>query len=178
MRTPIVGLVALLVASIASAESAPSGPKPGAPAPVFKAFDATGEHEGEVADFGGDARKTPIVYVFIQAEKWDRPTARYLKKLDEAVAALGEDHAIVAVWLTDDQPRTREYLPVASNALQLSRTTFAAFDGDRFGPRDWALDGENRLTAIAVRDGKVVAGRGYRLINETDVAEILKSIKK
>src|SRR4051812_17491497 len=54
----------------------------------------TGNNAGEELDFVAARDGKPTVYVFIQAEKWDRPVARFLKTLDQD---LGMDRQDVAI---------------------------------------------------------------------------------
>ena len=97
----------------------------------------------------------------MQADKWDRPVARFLRTLDQDLAKDREDVQIVAVWLTDNGEMSKTYVPKARDALKLSQTTFTVFPGDKSGPDGWAINGDAHLTAVVVEKGKV--GRQFRV---------------
>ena len=174
----MLGVLAL-PSSVSRAQTA-SGPKEGTEVGPLKAFAATGDSAGQNVDFVAEQGDRPRVYLFIQAEHWNRPMARFVKTLDQELAKgiEGADEAkAVAVWLTDDVDKAKEYLPIAQQSLQLERTDLAVFEGDRFGPRDWSIDGEVHLTAVVVRGGKVIFSAGYTGPNETNVPDVVKAIK-
>ena len=51
--------------------------------PPLKVFDATGSYKDQEVDYTAERKDQPTIYIFIQADRWDRPMARFLKKLDE-----------------------------------------------------------------------------------------------
>ena len=107
--------------------------------------------------------------------------ARFVKTLDQELEKgidTAADAACVAVWLTDDVNQSKEYLPRAHQAVKLARTTLAVFDGAKAGPNDWAINLDAHLTAVVVRDGKVVKCFGYQSLNETNVPEVVAELKK
>ena len=61
-----------------------SGPAVAEKVPALKVFVATGDHENEKVDYAADRKAKPTVYVFIQADKFSRPMARFLRGLDSA----------------------------------------------------------------------------------------------
>lgn len=171
--------VSALTPSVGRAQSA-SGPKEGTEVGPLKVFAATGDSAGQSVDFVAEQGDRPRVYLFIQAEHWNRPMARFVRTLDqESTKGIeGTDGAkTVAVWLTDDVDKAKDYLPIAQQSLQFERTDLAVFEGDRFGPRDWSVDGEVHLTAVVVRRGKVVFSAGYVGPNETSVPDVVKALK-
>src|SRR2546421_8904959 len=95
-------LLVVLLAPAAWAQDVVSGPEKGKKVPALKVFDATGPHEGKEVDYAAERKGKATVYLFVQADRWDRPMARFLKGLDEAVQKEGEDASVVAVWLADD----------------------------------------------------------------------------
>ena len=107
-----------------------------------------------------------------------RPLARFLKKLDEVVPKVGEDAAVVAVWLTDDPAKTKAYLPVAQDSLQLQVTALTCFTGDKEGPKGWGINADAHATAVVTARGKVAAVFGYRSVNETAVPEVRDALLK
>jgi len=168
----------LLVSSLAGAQDVPSGPEKGRAVPALKVFDATGAHVGKEVDYAADRKEKPTVYLFIQAEKWDRPQARFVRELDKAVQKDGGDGAVVGVWVGGDPARNKGYLPVAQTSLQLQATALTAFTGPPEGPAGWGVNGDASLTAVVAVKGKVVAVFGYRSVNETDVAGVLDALRK
>ncbi len=172
-------LIALALPSVRADAQEESGPKVGTRVPGFKVHAATGAEAGKIVDFVAGRKVKPTVYVFVRAADWDRPMSRFLKKLDEEYAqgiAGADDPMTVAVWLTDDKEKSKEYLPHAQESLQLAHTDFAVFDGGPQGPEGWELNTGMRLSAVVVRDGKVTGSFGYLSINETDVPAVLKAI--
>src|SRR5437763_15726180 len=115
-------LLVVLLAPAAWAQDVASGPEKGMKVPALKVFDATGPHEGKEVDYAAERKGKPTAYVFIQADKWDRPMARFLKGLDEAARKKSDGTLVVAVWLTDDVDRTKDYLPVAQRSLRFRAT--------------------------------------------------------
>jgi hypothetical protein len=136
----------------------------------------TGDHAGEALDLVADRAAKPTVYVFIQADKWDRPMALFLKTLDRDMEGLTDARSL-AVWLSEDVAKSKEYLPRAQQSLQFGRTDLTVFDGDKFGPPGWSVGPDAHLTAVVVKDGKVVAKFGHVSVNETDVPAVLKALK-
>ena len=157
-----------------------TGPKVGAKVGGFKAHAVTGEDAGKVVDVVAARKDKPTVYVFVKAGDWDRPMARFLKKMDEefsnGIDGVSEPVA-VAVWLTDDQEKSRDYLPRAQESLKFLHTTLTVFDGAAEGPESWGLNAGARLVAVVVRDGKVSGSFAFGSLNETDVPKVLKALK-
>jgi hypothetical protein len=110
------------------------------------------------------------VYVFVSAKDFDRPMFRFLKKLDEDL----EDGLVVAVWLSDDADKSKEYLPkIAQYFKKAALTVFAG----TAGPQGWAINSDAHLTAVVAHQGKVVKSFAYLSLNETDVPAVVKTLK-
>src|SRR6266849_10653574 len=103
----------LFLTAPAWAQDVPSGPDQNKKVPPLKVFDATGANKDKEVDYAAERKEKPTIYIFIQADKWDRPMARFLRELDEALQKEDEDSSLVAVWLTDNPEKIKEYLPVA-----------------------------------------------------------------
>ena len=103
--------------------------------------------------------------------------ARFMKKLDEAIGK-EEGAYVVAVWLTEDSGKTKEYLPRAQMSLQFENTALACFTGDKEGPKDWTINADAHLTAIVAHQGKVAARFGFQSLNETNVPAVIDALKK
>src|SRR5712692_6568668 len=147
----------LFLNSFAWAQDLSSGPDQGKKVPPLKVFDATGLNKGKEVDYAAERKQRPTIYILIQAEKWDRPMARFLRKLDEALQKEEEDSSVVSVWLTDNPDKTKEYLPVAQQSLQFQKTTLTCFTGEKAGPKDWNINADAHLTAVVTTKGKVAA---------------------
>ena len=175
-RWPAV--VAGLAIAFWTAMTLAAGPEVGKPVPALMVLDVTGQNSPNEVDYAELRKELPTVYVFVQADKWDRPTARFLRKLDEAVAKQDQASYIVAVWLTDDVEKTKKYLPLAQQSQQFGRTALACYTADKSGPRDWQLDLAASLTIVVAAQGKVADVRDYRSVNETLVPDVLDALKK
>lgn len=159
------------------AQDVPSGPEKGETVPALKVFDATGPHEGKEVDYAAERKDRPTFYLLIQSEKWDRPMARFVKGLDHAVGK-EKDGLVVAVWLTDDVGKAKEYLPRARQSLQLEAAALTVYPGEKSGPKGWNANDEAHITVVAADKGKVLVTWGYRTINETELRAVLKAVQK
>jgi hypothetical protein len=171
-------VAALLPAFPAWAADLESGPEKGQAVPALKVQDVTGPNAGREIDVPAERKDKPTVYLFVVADKWDRPMARFLKGLDEAARKEGEDAAVVAVWLADDPGKAKEYLPVAQQSLQFQATALTCFTGGKAGPEGWGVNADAHLTAVVAGKGKVTAAFGHRSVNETDVPAVRDALKK
>jgi len=178
MRMTLV--LAVLIGLVVSSAWADvnSGPTVGETPPALKVLALTGDEEYQELDFRDERKEKPTVYVFVRADRFDRPMARFLKTLDEKVKAVSDEADVIAVWRTEDAQKTREYLPRAKKSLQFRNTTLAYFPAGSPGPNDWAITGEAFLTAVVVHQGKVAASLGYVSVNETDVPKVEEALKK
>ncbi len=164
-------LALLLLASLALADVA-SGPKAGDKAAELKVYAVTGESKERDVNYTELRKDKPTVYVFVQADKWDRRMFRFVKTLDEK---LGDAGQVVAVWLTDDADKSKEYLPKISQYF--ANAALTVFTGEKAGPKEWGINIDAHVTAVVVSGGKVAKSFGFQSVNETDaeaVAEVLK----
>jgi len=168
--------VALLVLTVAQA-AIESGPAVDSALPELKADAATGDDAGKKVPFTTTRKGKPTVYVFVRADKFDRPIGRYLKFLDKALVELGKDTHVVAVWLTDDVDKTREYLPRVQQSIKLEATTFAFYAEDRNGPNAWAINDRAFVTTVVTDGTKVKARFAEQSLNETNVPEVTAVLK-
>jgi len=153
-----------------------SGPAAGSKVEMLKVVVSPSDDAVKEIDLAAQRKEKPTVFVFIQSDKWDRPLARFLRTLDQDLAKDRKDVHVVAVWLTDDVDKAKEYLPKAQQSLKLSQTTFTVFPGEKAGPKGWAINTDAHLTAVVAVAGKVTASLGFRSTNETDVPDVLKKI--
>jgi hypothetical protein len=170
-------LPALVFASGTLQAQVESGPSAGSKVEALKAVAATGDAAGKEVDYATERKGKPTLFLFVRADKWDRPVARFLRALDQELAKSRTDVHIVAVWLTDDVEKAKAYLPKAQESLKLSQTTFAVFPGDKGGPPGWGINADAHLTAVVAQDQKVGASLGFRSVNETDAPAVLKKLK-
>jgi len=136
----------LLISTTLALAAIESGPAVDSALPELKADAVTGDDAGKKITFTTTRKAKPTVYVFIRSDKFDRPIARYLKVLDKALAELGKGTHIVAVWITDDADKTREYLPKVQQSIKLEATTLALYAEDKLGPNAWALNDRAHVT--------------------------------
>lgn len=177
LKTALTVLLALGTATVAIADVT-SGPSVGSKIPELKVAAVTGEFADHAVDYAAKREKKATVYVFVPAAKWDRPPARLIKKLDQELKAVDSDAAVVAVWLTDDVTKSKEYLPKAQQSLQLQNTALTVFDGAATGPNDWTIVPEADMTVVVARDGKVTETFGFGSPNETVAKSVLEALKK
>ena len=179
-KTVLVGTCVMLFGIGTAFAQLKSGPAADSEVSGFKVYAITGEFADKDVDYPKERQEKTTIYLFIAADKWDRPIARYLKKLDKAVTDGIEgtkEVEVVAVWLTEDATKSKEYLPKAQKSLTFEHTALAVFPGAKQGPDGWGIDTEAHLTTVVVKGQKVVASFGYRSTNETDVEEVVKSLK-
>jgi hypothetical protein len=175
-----ISMIILAGFSIRAEAQSDSGPKPGTQVVAFKSHAITGENDGKLVDFVAERKAKPTVYLFVTAKDWDRPTARFLKAIDqEFVKGIDgvTEPLCVAVWLTNDQEKSKDYLPKAQQSLQFMKTALSVFDGNDQGPEGWLINTGVRLTAVVVREGKVISSFGYTSLNEMDAPAIVKALK-
>ena len=153
-----------------------SGPKVGAALPKLTVEAVTGPDEGKKLDYTTTRKDQPTIYVFIQAAEWGRPTARYLRALDQEAGKLKA--LVVAVWLTAEPDKTKDYLPKAQQSLKFESTALTFFRGEKDGPEDWGLSDRAFVTTVISTKGKVVSTFGYQSLNETDVPLVKEALVK
>lgn len=170
-------LAAVLLSTTLAQAAIESGPAVDSALPELKADAVTGEDAGRKITFTTTRKAKPTVYVFIRSDKFDRPIARYLKTLDKALVELGKDTHVVAVWLTDDAEKTREYLPKVQQSIKLEATTLALYAEDKLGPNAWAINDRAFVTTIVTDGAKVKARFAEQSLNETNVPEVTAALK-
>ena len=154
-----------------------SGPKAGEKVGELKAFGVVGKVEGKEADFAAERKDEPTVYLFVSAENFSRPMARFMRTLDGKLGEIDDKAAGVAVWLTEDADKSKEFLPRAQTSLKFDKTSLAVV-GDKSGPNGWGVNPDAHLTVVVANKGKVVKSFAYTTVNETDVRAVLAELKK
>lgn len=184
MKTMILAACATLALSLPVRAADESGPKAGEKVPELKVFGVVGKVEGKEVDFVKERKDEPTIYIFVQAMEGGipvggRPAARFMKVLDEKIGDTSKDAAIVAVWLGEKSfDKHKEYLPKINMSLKFEKTSLAAFDGEKSGPNNWAVNADTHLTVVLVNKGKVVKSYAFTSVNETDVKPVLEELKK
>lgn len=173
----VAGLGWLCCFAGVAARAADSGPAAGASVPEMMLYAVTGDVQNEPVDITSRRGGRPTLYCFIPHDRWSRPTARLLRKLDESLPSAVEDSAIVAVWLTSEPVALRDYLPRAQQSLQLSHTWLTIDDVNADGPPEWGINREVDLTVVAARDGKVVKSFALTAPNDTLAEELIGALK-
>jgi hypothetical protein len=176
MRAGVILVAALLLDPPVLEGDVESGPAKGEKTPRFKSHALTGDHKGKDVDFVAERKDDPTVFVFVLGDKWDRPMFRYLKTLDEAVQKDFPKAVVVAVWLTDKQDATREYLPKIERYFL--GTVLTCYPGDKVGPKGWGLNADAHATTVVAAKGRVAGRFGYRSVNETDATAVLRDLKR
>ncbi|MEI7922014.1 MAG: hypothetical protein WCJ40_08905 [Planctomycetota bacterium] len=168
--------LALITAALPGQEST-TGTPVGKPIPKLETVVCVGENEGQKQELTAKRLGKPTIYVFIQAEHWDRPLARLLRELDQKTKEHLTDGTVVAVWLSNQEvDRFREHLPRVQQSLKLAMTTYTVRPGDPFGPPAWSINRDDHVTVITVKDAKTLGRHSFKSTNEGDAARILTDL--
>lgn len=181
MRHLPIGCVATVQFVFLSATSlvlaADSGPGAGTEVASLKVYAVTGDMPGQAVDVVVQRAGRPTLYCFVPKEKWSRPTARLLKKLDGSIGDVAADAAIVAVWVTSDPQQSKDYLPLAQQSLQFGRTTLAVDEINATGPPEWGINTDVDITIVAAKEGQVLKSFALVSPNDTVADEVLAKLK-
>lgn len=163
----------------AAAQDVESGPKAGEKVAALKAYGVVGAVEGKEADLAAERKDAPTVYLFVQSEHFGRPTARFIKVLDEKVKTANEKAGVVAVWIGDKEAfaKNKDYLPRVQMSLKLENTAYAAHEGEKSGPNGWGLNTDAHVTVVVADKGKVAKSFAFVSVNETDVRPVLAAVR-
>lgn len=177
MTRYLCGLAILMLSVGLTWADVESGPKAGEKVGELKAFGVVGPVEGKEADLAAARKNEPTVYLFVNAENFSRPMARFMKSLDGKMKDVSDKASGVAVWLTADADKSKEYLPKAQMSLNFANTSLAVF-GNKSGPNGWGINPDAHLTVVVANKGKVVKSFAYTSVNETDIRAVLAELKK
>lgn len=179
MERGLRGLTYLVIAipTLVQAEVA-SGPSVGAEVKELKVEAVTGDSAGKEVDLAVEGGDKPTVYLFVNGPRFDRPAARFMKKLDEAVKTHNGKAAAYAVWLTDDKESTKTRLNAIQNSLQFGATSLAVYPSLTQLPDGWGLNADAHLTIVVAVKGKVTANFSYVSVNETVVRAVAEALAK
>jgi len=178
MLRTLFALAALALLPVTGrADDVDSGPDKDKKVPALKVHDRTGKNKDKEIDYVARRKDKATIYLLLPADKFDRPMARFMKKLDTKVDEDFEDVYIVAVWLTDDLDKTKKYLPKVQQSINYDKTALTCVKGTE-GPKGWNINSDAHMTVVIAHKGKVVSKTGYKSLNDTDVPGVIKALKK
>lgn len=157
-----------------------AGPAVGATMPSLKIWQIVGEQREKQLDMQADVKSHPALLIFVQSDKWDRPVARILRQLDDAMVEVRKTNAkarIEIVWISKDLDKAKEYLPKAAQSLKLQTSSWNCFPGDIYDAAGWQLSGDGALNLVIIKDGKVSWGRAYAAAREEIVKSTMNAFK-
>ena len=166
------------MAGLAMAEDIPSGPEVGKAAPGLEVSDLAGAHKGKKVDYVKVRKGEPTIYVLLGDDGWNRPTARYLRMLDDSITKQNAGAYLVVVRLTEDKERAAMVLPRAHAALRLTSTAFTLYPGAATGPDDWSINDRAFVTTVVCVKGKVAATFADQSLDEARAPAIFNALKK
>jgi hypothetical protein len=176
-------LLVLASLGLANLQDLASGPKVGDKVPALKVYAVVGMQENKEVDYAAERKEKPTIYLFVKSKEGGipeggRPAGRFMKELDKVVKETNADAYVVAVWLTDNEDRTKDYLPRIQMSLKFENTGLTYFQGGLKSPDEWGVNSDAHVTAVIAAKGKVAATFGYMSLNETDVPKVQESLKK
>ena len=174
----VVFTCALVISTNPARGDVDSGPMVGENVPELIVLPLTGPLDQKEQDYAAERKGKPTVYLLIPADKFARPVARFIKTLDGKAKDAGDEAYVVAVWMTDDQDKTKEYLPKVQQSLQLDNTALTVYPGGKGGPPSWGIHDNALLTAVTTDGEKATARFGFVSVNETNVPDVLAALKK
>lgn len=172
----VVGVCTMAIGRFAAAD-VESGPDVGSAVVPLNVIPTLGDDAGKKLDPLKPRAAQTTVVVLVNGARWDRPTARYLKTLDQQVGTFGKDVSIIVVWVTDDLEKTKEYLPKAQMSLKFEQTLLTVSPDGVAGPENWGLNDRASVTTVITRASKVHAKFAYVSLNETNVPDVMKAVK-
>ncbi len=155
-----------------------SGPKAGEKGSELKVFSVSGTIENKEVDYAKERGDAPTVYMFVNAEKFGRPMNQFMKTLDKKLPGIDEKAMGVAIWLSGDTDKAKEFLPKVQTSVKYENTALTVFPGEVAGPKGWAINPDAHLTVVVVVAGKVVKSFAYDTVNDTDVKNVEEALKK
>ena len=169
-------LLSLILCCASAFADVTSGPEVGKPVEGFQVEAVVGDSAGQTVDPVAARGTKTTVYAFVPTDKWSRPCARFLKKLDGEIGSVNEAK-VVAVWLTADAQAAKDYLPKAQQSLSFTKTDLTVFKGDAAGPGTWGVNTDADVTVVVVKDGKATATFGFVSVNDTVVEQVMQAVK-
>lgn len=157
-----------------------AGPELNKPIPSLKTLQIVGDHADKEIDWKETAKTKPTLIVFVRSDKWDRPVARVLKQLDDALIAARKDLPdahVAIVWISKEGERAKEYLPKVQQSLKMQVSSWNHFNGEVYDASGWQLSGDGALNIVLVKDNKAVWGRAFSTMQESIARQAMKELK-
>lgn len=123
----------------------------------------------------------PTVYVFVNAARFDRPAAAYVRGVDTLVQELQRRDplaGLVVVWLTDEVTPGIERVSAIQRALRLPAAHWSVSSDGANGPDGWGINDRAVVTTVLAHGREVAARFGYDAINETNTVDLKRAIEK
>jgi predicted transcriptional regulator len=114
--------------------------------------------------------------VFVNADKFSRPIARFIKELDGQIGKASDKASVVVIWVGGDTDKNKEYLPKVQMSIKLENSSMAVYTGEAPGPKDWALNPDAHATVVVAHQGKVVKSLAYESLNDTEVKKVIETL--
>ena len=114
-----LGLLSMVLWCAAAFADVTSGPEVGNTVEGFQVDAVVGDSAGQTVDPVAARGAKTTVYALVSSDKWSRPCARFLKKLDGEIGSVN-DAKVVAIWLTSDAQVAKDYLDRKSTRLNSS----------------------------------------------------------
>lgn len=169
-------LALFAISSVACRADVESGPKADEKVGELKVSVVVGEKEGKDLDLAADRKDAPTVYLFVNAEKFGRPMARFMKKVDEKIGDVNDKAEAAVVIVGGDVTMWKDRLPKIQMSLKFAKTSMSVFDGAE--PKGWALNTNAHITAVVAVKGKVVKSFAFVSVNEKDEEAVMEALTK
>lgn len=174
----MLAFLAFTLITVSDDTDTKAGPDVGKPVPELKLTQIHGDQAGKEVDARELAKTTSTIFVTVRKDKWDRPVARVLRQLDEAVSKQDNKARIVLVWVSKDADHAKEYLPKAQQSLKLQASSWNLFNGEVYDAAGWQLSGDGPLNIIIAKAGKVHWGQAFGTVDEKVAAKVTAALTK
>jgi hypothetical protein len=157
-----------------------AGPELNKPIPSLKTLQIVGDHADMEIDWKETAQTKPTLIVFVRSDKWERPVARVLKQLDDALIAARKDLPdahVGIVWVSKDADKAKDYLPKVQQSIKLQASSWNHFNGEVYDASGWQLSGDGALNIVLVKDNKAIWGRAFSNMQEGIVKQAMAELK-
>lgn len=157
-----------------------AGPELNKPIPSLKTLQIVGDHADKEIDWKETAQTKSTLIVFVRSDKWERPVARVLKQLDDALIAARKDLPdahIGIVWVSKDAEKAKDYLPKVQQSIKLQASSWNHFNGEVYDATGWQLSGDGALNIVLVKGNKTIWGRAFSTMQEGIVKQTMAQLK-
>ncbi len=168
---------ALMLAASLMVGDVTSGPQVGDKIGDFKALGFSGPQADKEFQFLTQTKGKATLVVFVQ--KITRPALQFLRPVDD-YAAKEDKLSTHIVWLTGDKgdkDETKAFLERAKGSLNLQSPVSICLEG-KDGPPAYGLNDMAAITALVVKEGKVVANFAYADPNGTVAKDVIAAAAK